>query len=135
MPVFTYQDFFGRPFAQQRQELVLGFVASTQPTHDAVLMMGNQSDMICKPYHYQVFHKGWSKYRRIFGPLIYLDIIDDKIMGAIALVFYERLVKQDFYPFPGFELKLLLPAHKSVMWGTWDWWQLAGRNPLARGQS
>ena len=32
-----------------------------------------------KQDHYQVFHKGWSKYRRIFGPLIHLDIIDNKI--------------------------------------------------------
>lgn len=29
--------------------------------------------------HYQVFHRGWSKYRRIFGPLIHIDIIDHKI--------------------------------------------------------
>jgi hypothetical protein len=29
--------------------------------------------------HYQVFHRGWSQYRRIFGPLIHLDIIDNKI--------------------------------------------------------
>ncbi|HEY9706031.1 MAG TPA: XisI protein [Allocoleopsis sp.] len=29
--------------------------------------------------HYQVFHRGWSKYRRIFGPLIHIDIINDKI--------------------------------------------------------
>lgn len=29
--------------------------------------------------HYQVFHRGWSQYRRIFGPLIHIDIIDDKI--------------------------------------------------------
>ena len=29
--------------------------------------------------HYQVFHAGWNKYRRIFGPLIHIDIIDNKI--------------------------------------------------------
>lgn len=29
--------------------------------------------------HYQVFHKGWSKYRRIFGPLIHIDLINGKI--------------------------------------------------------
>lgn len=29
--------------------------------------------------HYQVFHAGWQQYRRVFGPLIHIDIIDDKI--------------------------------------------------------
>lgn len=29
--------------------------------------------------HYQVFHAGWNQYRRVFGPLIHIDIIDDKI--------------------------------------------------------
>lgn len=29
--------------------------------------------------HYQVFHTGWDKYQRIFGPLIHIDIIDSKI--------------------------------------------------------
>ena len=29
--------------------------------------------------HYQVFHAGWQKYRRVFGPLIHIDIIDEKI--------------------------------------------------------
>ncbi len=30
--------------------------------------------------HYQVFHAGWNKYRRIFGPLIHIDIIDSKVV-------------------------------------------------------
>ena len=29
--------------------------------------------------HYQVFHKGWSQYRRIFGPLRHIDLINQKI--------------------------------------------------------
>ncbi|WP_017292523.1 XisI protein [Geminocystis herdmanii] len=29
--------------------------------------------------HYQVFHRGWINYRRVFGPLIHIDLIDDKI--------------------------------------------------------
>jgi len=29
--------------------------------------------------HYQVFHAGWNQYRRVFGPLIHIDIIDGKI--------------------------------------------------------
>ncbi len=29
--------------------------------------------------HYQVFHAGWDKYHRVFGPVIHIDIIDDKI--------------------------------------------------------
>jgi len=29
--------------------------------------------------HYQVFHAGWNQHRRVFGPLIHIDIIDDKI--------------------------------------------------------
>jgi hypothetical protein len=29
--------------------------------------------------HYQVFHVGWQQYRRVFGPLIHIDIIDNKI--------------------------------------------------------
>ena len=29
--------------------------------------------------HYQVFHSGWNRYSRIFGPLIHIDIIDGKI--------------------------------------------------------
>ncbi len=29
--------------------------------------------------HYQVFHAGWQKYRRVFGPLIHIDIIEGKI--------------------------------------------------------
>lgn len=29
--------------------------------------------------HYQVFHAGWSKHRRIFGPLIHIDIINGKL--------------------------------------------------------
>ncbi|MGB7440918.1 MAG: XisI protein [Coleofasciculaceae cyanobacterium] len=29
--------------------------------------------------HYQVFHAGWEKYRRVFGPLIHIDIIDGKV--------------------------------------------------------
>lgn len=29
--------------------------------------------------HYQVFHAGWNKYNRIFGPLIHIDILNDKI--------------------------------------------------------
>ncbi|NEP50780.1 MAG: XisI protein [Moorea sp. SIO3C2] len=29
--------------------------------------------------HYQVFHAGWQNYRRVFGPLIHIDIIDGKI--------------------------------------------------------
>ena len=30
--------------------------------------------------HYQVFHAGWNKYRRIFGPLIHIDIIESKVV-------------------------------------------------------
>jgi len=29
--------------------------------------------------HYQVFHAGWDEYTRIFGALIHLDLIKDKI--------------------------------------------------------
>ena len=29
--------------------------------------------------HYQVFHAGWQKPRRVFGPLIHIDIIEGKI--------------------------------------------------------
>jgi hypothetical protein len=29
--------------------------------------------------HYQVFHAGWNKQGRIFGPLIHIDIIDSKV--------------------------------------------------------
>ncbi|NEP26425.1 XisI protein [Moorena sp. SIO3I6] len=29
--------------------------------------------------HYQVFHAGWQNYRRVFGPLIHIDILDGKI--------------------------------------------------------
>lgn len=29
--------------------------------------------------HYQVFHAGWDGYHRVFGPVIHIDIIDDKI--------------------------------------------------------
>ena len=29
--------------------------------------------------HYQVFHAGWQKYRRVFGPLIHIDIIEGKV--------------------------------------------------------
>lgn len=32
-----------------------------------------------KQDHYQVFHAGWNKYNRIFGPLIHIDILNDKI--------------------------------------------------------
>ncbi len=29
--------------------------------------------------HYQVFHAGWDQYRRLFGPLIHIDILDGKL--------------------------------------------------------
>lgn len=29
--------------------------------------------------HYQVFHAGWDQYRRVFGPLIHIDILDGKL--------------------------------------------------------
>ncbi|MGF1523955.1 MAG: XisI protein [Leptolyngbyaceae cyanobacterium] len=29
--------------------------------------------------HYQVFHVGWNQYQRIFGPLIHIDLIEDKV--------------------------------------------------------
>ncbi|USR92035.1 XisI protein [Phormidium yuhuli AB48] len=29
--------------------------------------------------HYQVFHAGWNRSDRIFGPLIHIDILNDKI--------------------------------------------------------
>ena len=29
--------------------------------------------------HYQVFHAGWNRHMRIFGPLIHIDILNDKI--------------------------------------------------------
>jgi hypothetical protein len=29
--------------------------------------------------HYQVFHRGWVNSRRVFGPLIHIDLINDKI--------------------------------------------------------
>ncbi|MFZ9738716.1 MAG: XisI protein [Prochlorotrichaceae cyanobacterium] len=29
--------------------------------------------------HYQVFHAGWNQYKRIFGVLIHIDIIDEKV--------------------------------------------------------
>ncbi len=29
--------------------------------------------------HYQVFEAGWNKYKRVFGPLIHIDILDGKI--------------------------------------------------------
>lgn len=30
-------------------------------------------------HHYQVFHRGWVNSRRVFGPLIHIDLINDKI--------------------------------------------------------
>ncbi|ASC71543.1 FdxN element excision controlling factor protein [Halomicronema hongdechloris C2206] len=32
-----------------------------------------------KNHHYQVFHAGWNQHRRIFGPLLHIDLIDDKV--------------------------------------------------------
>ncbi|MEO0456928.1 MAG: XisI protein [Cyanobacteria bacterium P01_A01_bin.114] len=32
-----------------------------------------------KSDHYQVFHAGWNQHRRVFGPLIHIDLIDGKI--------------------------------------------------------
>ncbi|HBQ97050.1 MAG: XisI protein [Roseofilum sp. SBFL] len=32
-----------------------------------------------QPDHYQVFHAGWNRHIRIFGPLIYIDILNHKI--------------------------------------------------------
>ena len=29
--------------------------------------------------HYQVFHAGWNRHTRIFGPLIHIDILNQKI--------------------------------------------------------
>jgi len=29
--------------------------------------------------HYQVFQSGWNTYNRIFGPLIHIDLLNDKI--------------------------------------------------------
>lgn len=29
--------------------------------------------------HYQVFHAGWNKHRRVFGPLVHIDLVNDKI--------------------------------------------------------
>ncbi len=29
--------------------------------------------------HYQVFHAGWNRHSRIFGPLIHIDILNNKI--------------------------------------------------------
>ncbi|MDJ1183712.1 XisI protein [Roseofilum casamattae] len=29
--------------------------------------------------HYQVFHAGWNRHMRIFGPLIHIDILNNKL--------------------------------------------------------
>lgn len=50
----------------------------------ANVKLANESVKVYKSFdtegdHYQVFHAGWAKYRRIFGPLIHIDILDGKL--------------------------------------------------------
>ena len=57
-------------------ESVLQQHAQSKPSHGEIEVY---TAFDLEQDHYQVVHAGWTGYNRVFGPLIHIDLIDEKI--------------------------------------------------------